>query len=102
MKKSLKITGIIFGVLIILAAFIYVFGLQFLAKMYVNKKYEYINCTAKEFPYGEVPVPDDWKTIEYSGLTLKVPNEVYQLNPDDESEIKRRLFEKKVERYKLV
>ena len=92
MKKSLKITGIIFGVLIILAVFIYVFGLQFLAKMYVNKKYEYVNCTAKEFPYGEVPVPNDWKTIEYSGLTLKVPNEVYQLYPDDEREIKRRLF----------
>lgn len=92
MKKSLKITGIIFGVLIILAAFMYVFGWQFLVKMYVNKKYEHINCTAKKFPYGEVPVPNDWKTIECSGMTLKVPNEVYQLHPDDESEVKRRLF----------
>ncbi len=92
MKKALKITGIIFGVLMILAVLTYVFGLQLLAKMYVSKKYEYINCTAKEFPYGEVPVPNDWKTVECSGLTVKVPNEVYQLHPNDESEVKRRIF----------
>lgn len=92
MKKGLKITGIVVGILFILAALIYVFGLQILAKTYVSKNYEHINCTTKEFPYGEVPVPTDWKTIEWSGMTLKVPNEVYQLSPDDESEVKRRIF----------
>lgn len=92
MKKALKITGIIFGSLVILAVFVYAFGFQLLAKLYVNNKYEHINCTLSEFPYDEVNVPENWETIECEGMTLKIPEEIYQIYPDSENDAKRRLF----------
>lgn len=92
MKKSLKITGIILGCLMIIAILVYVFGLQLIAKIYVSSKYEYINCTTKEFPYDEIQTPENWKTIECEGLTLKVPEEINNLYSDGESEAKKRCF----------
>lgn len=92
MKKALKITGIILGSLVIFAVFVYAFGFQLLAKLYVNNNYEHINCTLSEFPYDEVNVPENWKTIECEGMTLKIPEGIYQLYPDSETDAKRRLF----------
>ncbi len=92
MKKSLKITGIILGCLMILAVLMYFFGFQLIAKIYVSSKYEHINCTVKEFPYDEIQTPENWKTIECEGLTLKVPEEINNLYPDGESEVKKRCF----------
>lgn len=92
MKKALKVTGIILGCLTALSVFMYVFGLQLIAKIYVSNKYEHINCTAKEFPYDEIQTPENWKTIECEGLTLKVPEEIGNLYPDDESVVRKRLF----------
>lgn len=92
MKKTLKITSIILGCLMIIAVLVYAFGLQFIVKVYVSNNYEHINCVTKEFPYYEVQIPENWKTIEYEGMTLKVPEEVHQLHPDDEIEAKRKNF----------
>ncbi len=92
MKKVLKITGIIVGSLAILVLLADVFGTQLAAKIYVSKKYEHYNCTLSEFPYDEVKTPENWKTIECEGMTLKVPDEIHQLSPDDENSVKRRLF----------
>lgn len=92
MKKVLKITGIIVGSLAILVLLADVFGTQLAAKIYVSKKYEHYNCTLSEFPYDEVKTPENWKTIECEGMTLKVPDEIHQLSPDDENSAKRRLF----------
>lgn len=92
MKKALKVTGIILGSLMILAVLMYAFGFQLIAKVYISNKYEHINCTAKEFPYNEIQTPENWKTIECEGLTLKVPEEIGNLYPDDESVVKKRLF----------
>lgn len=92
MKKALKITGIIFGCLIVLAVFVYAFGFQLAAKIYVEKKYEHYSCSLSEFPYGEIKTPENWKTIECEGMTLKVPEKIHQLYPDGDSDAKQRLF----------
>lgn len=92
MKKALKITGIILCCLIILLILMYVFGFQLIAKIYVNNKYEHINCTAKEFPYDEIQTPENWKTVECEGLTLKVPDEINNLYTDGDSEARKRVF----------
>lgn len=92
MKKVLKITGIILGSLAILVLLADVFGTQLAAKIYVSKKYEHYNCTLSEFPYDEVKAPENWKTIECEGMTLKVPDKIHQLYQDGDSEVKKRFF----------
>ncbi len=92
MKKVLKISGIIVGSLAVLVLLAEVFGTQLAAKIYVDKKYKHSNCTLSEFPYDEVKTPENWKTIECEGMTLKVPDEIHQLYKDGDREVKKRLF----------
>lgn len=83
MKKFIKITGIIVGSLvgILLLLCIFVPGLPTYFR--VQKQYEYINSTVKPYPYSNVSAPDDYVTIECRGFSVKVPEDVQELYPDE-------------------
>lgn len=82
MKKTLKITGIIFGIMIILvvAAALTFPGVP--AYFNIKNNCKYINETAEEYPFYDTAVPEDFTELSDCGITVMAPDGMYRKNPD--------------------
>jgi len=72
MKKALKISGIILGIILVSALIIFIFfpGLF----TYIKVKVKYDNIDRNSLKFEKVEVPDDFKTYTVKGITLSVPD----------------------------
>lgn len=72
MKKALKISGIILGIILVSALIIFIFFPGLFTYIKVKVKYDNIDRGFTEFK--KVEVPDDFKTYTVKGITLSVPD----------------------------
>lgn len=77
MKKALKITGIILGVIIILALIVVLIFPGAYHYYNIKKTFTKIDITSQPYPYTDVAVPEDWTEITANGITMKVPTDMF-------------------------
>lgn len=81
MKKILKISGIILGVLMLSALAVYIFCPGLLTYVQVKKDCPNIDCTIGRFSGLDVTAPEDWTSVTIDGVTVKGPKDA--LNDSD-------------------
>lgn len=87
MKKALKITGIVLGIVIIL---VIAAALTFPGAYHyynVKKTCTKINLTSQPYPYTDVAVPEDWTEITANGITMKIPTDMFLKETSTNAEI---------------
>lgn len=82
MKKALKITGIIFGIMIILVIATALTFPGVPAYINIKNNCQYINETAEEYPFYDTAVPEDFTELSDCGITVMAPSGMYRKNPE--------------------
>lgn len=73
MKKAMKISGIILGIILIIALVIFIFCPGIFTYIKVKHKYKDIDRTIGKFE--TVDIPDTFKSYDLDGISLKVPDD---------------------------
>ena len=73
MKKAMKISGIILGIILIIALVIFIFCPGIFTYIKVKHKYKNIDRTIGKFE--TVDIPDTFKSYDLNGISLKAPDD---------------------------
>ena len=85
MKRALKISASILGVIILAVLIVFIFFPGLPTYLYAKDKYEYISVVPKEYPYADVKTPESFVETTVFGLTLSLPQELEQKYSDSKS-----------------
>lgn len=92
MKKAMKITLIAVCSLAALAliAFLTFGGLP--AKKSAARDFAFVDLTISDYPYADLQVPEDYVSLEKSGLTLMIPPELHVKDDSDPESLRSQLY----------